>query len=1034
MKAALSVVMAAIVHCTFAAVFTNDGVRLEFDAAGRVASLKECASGRELLRAKRPFVLVQHEKGKYELPSSFACEGSRLRYFFAKSDSRLEFDIEKFDGGWTFTFAESDKLENAKEICVCDLAPVCTNYLGVYANMFSDDASGVCLRAYDLSLGMAIDRGGRMWIRVKSPLEGLRFGLVAGRRGELMRKLKAMTDVAGVARNRFGGAWALGAQENRASYLQPIMKSSAVDRWIDLAERGGFGTIHLRNWMETYGHYEPKRNLYPGGWDDFFGAVEKIKAAGIKVGVHTLTACVSPQDQWIAQGFGRDLLAWCSYELACDINAEEDFLEVTEPPKMAHDTVFTYFGNGNALRIGNEIVQYSAFTKTAPYRYTGLKRGAFGTLPEKHSKGDAVDYLQQRYRAFYPRPDSELANLLAKQIAWFVNKGGFNQVYFDGSEGMMSREGNDAMRSKIFAAIGRDIVLEASSLTPHSWWQHSRLGAWDGANFDFKPFFDLHEKHASKIRLTDMLETQMGWWLFRDQWLQRRGQFIDDVEYFAAHNAGMDSSMSFMEVDVNDAPLSLYRENAVTMLGWYERFRLARAFDEKVLSSFRIPTKEFRLRQNDGGEWMVQDVDFAETTAAISSGHDHRWSVQVPEKCDLEVRIEALYSNQPYDDKSAMTVFAAETAGVVTSAADRVAAKLVGFDSRHGKALAIRLRNDGAPRRDSWVKLQRKMEKDLEPRGRRGFGFWVCGDGSGAILNVQFRMPRAYGGTTADYVFKIDFEGWRYLSSSIRERTAAEAMRWGWEEPIRGYGRYLSELNMLHFAEVNIYFNNLPPERNVTLAFTELRMMDTFEAELSGMELAAGGVKERVPFTLKSGEWASRGADGWKHWSLKGDLLAKTSAVALAPGQGRCDMALSANADGKTPARARICTFAVGDARRALKGGETVRRHPSMAYEAQLGELYSPERGCVDFAPVKIRPGEKARVEFRFVGPVKGGVLSFAGKKFSVKDLAPQEEFLLKIPGVYSGVMKYAFQAESANCRIGAVKRYVGYGQKGEEL
>ena len=153
MKAALSVVMAAIVHCTFAAVFTNDGVRLEFDAAGRVASLKECASGRELLRAKRPFVLVQHEKGKYELPSSFACEGSRLRYFFAKSDSRLEFDIEKFDGGWTFTFAGSDKLDKAREICVCDLAPVCTNNLGVYANMFSDDASGVCLRAYDLPLG-----------------------------------------------------------------------------------------------------------------------------------------------------------------------------------------------------------------------------------------------------------------------------------------------------------------------------------------------------------------------------------------------------------------------------------------------------------------------------------------------------------------------------------------------------------------------------------------------------------------------------------------------------------------------------------------------------------------------------------------------------------------------------------------------------------------------------------------------------------------------------------------------------------------
>ena len=36
MKTALLLVMAAIVNCTFAAVFTNDGVKLELDALGRV--------------------------------------------------------------------------------------------------------------------------------------------------------------------------------------------------------------------------------------------------------------------------------------------------------------------------------------------------------------------------------------------------------------------------------------------------------------------------------------------------------------------------------------------------------------------------------------------------------------------------------------------------------------------------------------------------------------------------------------------------------------------------------------------------------------------------------------------------------------------------------------------------------------------------------------------------------------------------------------------------------------------------------------
>jgi hypothetical protein len=515
MKAALSVVMAAIVHCTFAAVFTNDGVRLEFDAAGRVASLKECASGRELLRAKRPFVFVRHTSGKCELPSSFKAGDGRLDYSLAKSSARISFDMEPFAGGWTFTLAESGNLDKVSEICICDLAPACTNYLGVNANMFSDDASGVCLRSYDLPLGMSIDRGGRLWVRTAAPKKGLRFGLVAGERAELTRKLKSMTEAAGVPPNRFGGAFALGAEENRFSYLQPVMKYSAVDRWIDLAERGGFGTIHLRRWMGSYGHYEPRRECFPGGWDDFFAAVRKIKESGLKVGVHTLTGCISPTDKWVAGDDNRDLLAWCSYELKEDLSAEADELEVTEPPKFAHDTSLTYFGNGNALRIGGEIVQYVGFTKKPPYRYTGLTRGAFGTKVSAHAKGAKVDYLQQRYRAFYPRHDSALADKLARRIAWFVNKGDFDQIYFDGSEGMMSRDGIDAMRRRIFEAIGRDIIVEASCQTAHAWWHHSRSGAWDGANFDYKPFFDLHAKATASVRSADLMEMQMGWWLFR---------------------------------------------------------------------------------------------------------------------------------------------------------------------------------------------------------------------------------------------------------------------------------------------------------------------------------------------------------------------------------------------------------------------------------------------------------------------------------------------------------------------------------------
>ena len=140
-------IAACCLLCAFgawAATFTNDGVRLDFDARGRIASLRELDTGRELIRTPLPFVQAVLRGGRREQPTSFRSEGSRLAYSFRDS-SEIAFDIAPFAGGWTFTFAECTHTA-AQEVVACDLALVCSNYVGDIANMFSDDASGVCLR------------------------------------------------------------------------------------------------------------------------------------------------------------------------------------------------------------------------------------------------------------------------------------------------------------------------------------------------------------------------------------------------------------------------------------------------------------------------------------------------------------------------------------------------------------------------------------------------------------------------------------------------------------------------------------------------------------------------------------------------------------------------------------------------------------------------------------------------------------------------------------------------------------------------
>ena len=99
------------------------------------------------------------------------------------------------------------------------------------------------------------------------------------------------------------------------------------------------------------------------------------------------------------------------------MSATDDVIYVNEEPIKGHEIVWSYSCNGNAIKIGKEIIQYSEISREKPYAFRKCVRGAFKTKAEPHATGDKAEYLQQRYIAFYPKPDSKLADDLASAIA-----------------------------------------------------------------------------------------------------------------------------------------------------------------------------------------------------------------------------------------------------------------------------------------------------------------------------------------------------------------------------------------------------------------------------------------------------------------------------------------------------------------------------------------------------------------------------------------------------------------------------------------
>ena len=599
-------------------VLSNACARLTFDSAGRIVSAKENATGRELIAAPTHFVGVTAEGGAFAGAASMEMRGGLLVFAFPGGRGTVALRPAAFDGGFTFAIEDSN-VASAKTICAGRVAPACRKWTGRMANMMSDEKGGVCVRPYDLFSGFGCASGILQAEIPAGKAKGARFGIVAADRDSLQRALRAMTIDSGRTHSPAGGAWALGSEATRGSYLNADVTSASFDDWMDVVERGGFEVLHFRErWYSCRGHYPVNRSDWPGGLADMKSAVGKLHAAGYKAGLHTLTGCIDPKDPWVAGPENSQLMAWETYTLAEGLAPDATSLAVNEPPRMKHDAVFTYSGNGNALRIGNEIVQYSGFSEKPPYLYTGLVRGAFGTKPAVHAKGEEVAYLQQRYIAFYPGPDSQLADQVADAIANVYNGCGFDQIYCDGTEGMMSGYGMAAMREKIIsrcASGGRPCLNEDSrgiGMNPHTWWFHSRVGAWDSCYWAQKRFHDLHveEIKGAHVRESNLMEIQMGWWGPHLGNVAHPCIKLDDMEYYASRNAGLDASMSIASINVSRRPLKFHHSRMLTVLGWYERARPARAFAPGVREAFDRRGAEFRLRQDPAdGVWKVAPVE-----------------------------------------------------------------------------------------------------------------------------------------------------------------------------------------------------------------------------------------------------------------------------------------------------------------------------------------------------------------------------------------------------------------------------------------
>ncbi|MBM4030267.1 MAG: hypothetical protein FJ291_00600 [Planctomycetes bacterium] len=788
----------------------------------------------------------------------------------------------------------------------------------------ADDDFAACLRVLDLKSNALVHGGPSPRFEVqceaKHGIVGARFALVGCPTSQLRSVLQEVLKEEGVLHSPLGGPFALDAEENRGSYVFAYGLSEAnADEWVALARKAGFAQIHIISFEKSLGRYAPRPNLFPNGLAGLKAVVDKIHAAGMRAGMHTLTGCISPNDPFATPVPDKRLAKDASFALAEAISEADKAVPTTTEPK-GFDTMWAYMSRGNVVQIDDELIHFGGL---APTGFTGCTRGAFGTKPTPHAKGSPAHHLFVSYQAFQPDPDSTLVDDVADCIARVYNTCGFDMIYMDGAEGMAGGwHGVSKMRAAIFRRLKGRVLVEASEWGYHSWPFHSRIGAYDYPHWALKRFIDIHCDHNDSNRASSLLPTQLGWWAILGPSADHDAEFRDEIEYLCAKALATDAPMSFQGVGLGK-PANARQDEFLDLIGRYERLRLARTVPEAIRKQLRAHKADFRLVEAGGKPQFIPTDYITHKVTGLKDGKAS-WTVKNRFAAQpLRLRIQALWSAAPYTSPDAVVLASFTKAdelgqGMGNKGITVEWTPMAIRGNRPGPpepCAQLKAKSTLATRVGAWARLTKTFTPPLDLRKHGALGLWIQGDGKGQLLNFQLTNPPQFWGTFDEHYVDVDSTAWRYVELHLRERDAERFGDYTW--PYGDiYSVYRSPLIRSHVSALNLYVNNLPPNDAASCLIGQVKALPVVKVKLANPTIAVGDKKLVFPVALESGQYIEmESATDCKLYDERGALIGPVTPQGELPTLTPGDNALTFTC---TPpeghaARANVTVITLGD-------------------------------------------------------------------------------------------------------------------------
>ena len=427
------------------------------------------------------------------------------------------------------------------------------------------------------------------------------FGCAAA---EALDTIGAIAQAEGLPYPMIDGVWSKKSPEAGRSYMIADFSENTIDELLDYVVQSGLGGLYHGDPFKTWGHYEPHPRHFPNGTAGVKTCVEKARAKGLRLGVHTLTNFIQPTDPYVSPAPDPRLAKTGSSTLTQDIA-----LETTEIPVASPE----YFNNDDAnwmrtVMIGEELIRYRAVSESEPWLLLDCQRGAFRTETTAHARGAEVGkLLDHPYKVFFP--NLELQREIAVNLARLFNETGLNQMDFDGHEGALA-SGQGSYAIDLFAKDFHDnlehTVFNGTSLMSHYYWHINTYCNWG------EPWYGGFRESMQQYRIDNQdylernfLPNMLGWYLMAET------THLSDMEWMLARAAGYNAGFALA------TSLSALQKNPHTpvildAIREWEAARRSGAFSDGQRERMKDSKSEFHLERVDEGVWNLYPFHLSE--------------------------------------------------------------------------------------------------------------------------------------------------------------------------------------------------------------------------------------------------------------------------------------------------------------------------------------------------------------------------------------------------------------------------------------